>query len=351
VTLVEIHGEDFWIDGAPTYAGRTWNDARLEGLLLNARMVQATFDDLNPHTRGRWAYPDTGTWDPRRNTDELTRMLPVYRRHGLLGVTFNFQGGSPEGYSRDQPWENSAFGLDGGLRPDYADRMRQAIAAADQAGMVVILGFFYQGQDERLQDEAAVVRAVDAATDFVLAGGWRNVLVEINNECNTRYEHSILQPERVHELIERVHERSRGRLLASTSYGGRGRVPDANVAAVADFLLLHGNGTSDPDLIVDQAKRAREIPGYHGQPILFNEDDHFDFDRPWNNCVAAISQHVSWGFFDPGAGVSGASARGNYADGFQLVPVNWGINTERKRAFFDLVRTMTAAPGETPPTP
>jgi hypothetical protein len=346
VTLVEIHGQDFWIDGAPTYPGRTWKDVRLEGLLLNARMVQATFDDRNPHTRGRWVYPDTGTWDPQRNTDEFTSMLPVYHRHGLLAVTLNFQGGSPEGYSREQPWENSAFGPDGALRPDYAARMRQAIVAADQNGMVVILGYFYQGQDERLEDEAAVVRAVDAATDFVLDGGWRNVLVEIDNECNTRYEHSILQPERVHELIERVQTRSGGRLLTSTSYGGRGRVPDGNVAKIADFLLVHGNGTSDPDLIADQVRRAREIPGYHGQPILFNEDDHFDFDQSWNNCIAAIGQHTSWGFFDPGEGVSGASARGNYVDGYQLVPVNWGINTERKRAFFDLVRTMTGARDE-----
>ncbi|HEY1298154.1 MAG TPA: hypothetical protein VGJ60_34175 [Chloroflexota bacterium] len=341
MTQVDIHGDSFWIDGAPTYAGRTWRDLPLEGLLLNARMVQATFDDLNPETRGRWIYPDTAEWDPQRNVREFVSMLPVYRQHGLLAVTLNFQGGSPEGYSRQQPWENSAFGADGTLRPDYADRMRQAIDAADQCGMVVILGFFYQGQDERLADESAVVRAVDAATDFLLEGGWRNVLVEINNECNTRYEHPILQPERVHELIARVQTRSGRRLLASTSYGGRGRVADAEVARTADFVLLHGNGTPDPDLIAEQVTRTREVDGYRGQPILFNEDDHFDFDQAWNNGVAAVSRHASWGFFDPGEGAGGSPARGNYIDGYQLVPVNWGINTERKRGFFDLVREMT----------
>jgi hypothetical protein len=342
VTLVEIRGEDFWIDGASTYAGRFWRGMRIEGLLLNARMVQATFDDLNPATRGRWAYPDTGQWDPVRNVREFVDMLPVYRQHGLLAVTVNFQGGSPEGYSREQPWENSAFAPSGALRSDYADRMRQAITATDAHGMVVILGYFYQGQDERLQDEAAVVRAVDEATEFVLDGGWTNVLVEINNECNTCYEHPVLQPERVHELIARVQARSQGRLLTSTSYGGRGRVPDPAVAGVADFLLLHGNGTSDPGLIAQQVERTRAVDGYRGQPIAFNEDDHFDFDQPLNNCIAAISQHASWGFFDPGLGVSGASAHGDYVDGYQLVPVNWSINTPRKRAFFDLIREITS---------
>jgi hypothetical protein len=338
---VEIQGEDFWIDGEPTYPGRVWEGRRIEGLLLNSRMVQATFDDLNPETRDRWVYPDTHQWDPERNIREFCEALPAYRRHGLLAVTVNFQGGSPEGYSRDQPWENSAFTPDGALRPAYADRMRRAIAAADASGMAVIVGYFYQGQDERLLDETAVIGAVDQATDFLLHGGWRNVLVEINNECNTRYEHPILQPERVHQLIARVKDRGGGELAVSTSYGGRGRVPDESVARVADFLLLHGNGTADSDLIADQVERTRSLAEYHGQPILFNEDDHFEFDAAWNNCVAALSRHTSWGYFDPGEGVSGASAHGDYLNGYQLVPVNWGINTERKRQFFDLVDRIT----------
>ena len=68
-TTVAIRGEDFWINGAPTDAGRSWNGHRIEGLLLNARMVQAIFDDVNPATRGRWAYPDTAEWDPERYKD------------------------------------------------------------------------------------------------------------------------------------------------------------------------------------------------------------------------------------------------------------------------------------------
>ena len=103
----------------------------VEGLLLNARMVQATFDDLNPDTASRLAYPDTHAWDPERNIREFCAALPTYRQHGLVAVTVNFQGGSPEGYSREQPWENSAFTPMGALRPAYADRMARAIAAAD----------------------------------------------------------------------------------------------------------------------------------------------------------------------------------------------------------------------------
>ena len=88
--------------------------------------------------------------------------------------------------------------------------------------MVVILGYFYFGQDQRLKDEAAVLRATDNATQWLSEHAYQNVLVEINNECNVRYDHPILRPERVHELIQRVREKAgRGRrLYAGTSYGG-----------------------------------------------------------------------------------------------------------------------------------
>jgi hypothetical protein len=50
-TTVSIQETDFLINGRPTYEGRTYYGMRIEGLLLNSRMVQGIFDDLNPKTR------------------------------------------------------------------------------------------------------------------------------------------------------------------------------------------------------------------------------------------------------------------------------------------------------------
>jgi hypothetical protein len=75
-TTVSIAGEDFQINGHPTYAGRIWRGHRIEGLLLNARLVQGIFDDLNTNTVSRWAYPDTGRWDAERNTREFIAAMP-----------------------------------------------------------------------------------------------------------------------------------------------------------------------------------------------------------------------------------------------------------------------------------
>jgi hypothetical protein len=336
-TEVSIRGDAFLINGRPTYAGRTWNGHRIEGLLFNSRMVQGIFDDLNPETRPLWAYPDTKRWDAERNTREFLAAMPDWRRHGLLAFTMNLQGGNPRRDSKGKhPWHNSAIAEDGQLRPDYMGRLERILDRADELGMVVILGIFYFGQDERLKDEATVKRALDNAIDWVFDRGYRNILIEVNNECNVRYDHAILRPDRVHELIEQVKARQRGgrRFLVGTSYGG-GTIPRENVVRSSDFLLMHGNGVKDPARIAEMVRQARQVPGYRPMPILFNEDDHFDFDKPQNNFVAATGEYASWGYFDPG--------QSNYQDGYQCPPVQWGINTDRKKAFFSLVREITGA--------
>ncbi|HVE39515.1 MAG TPA: hypothetical protein VNM14_06475 [Planctomycetota bacterium] len=328
-TVVSIRGDAFCINGTPTYAGRRWNGKKIEGLLLNSRMVQGTFDDLNPETVSRWAYPDTRRWDPERNTREFLAAMPEWRRHGLLGITLNLQGGSPEGYSNTQPWHNSAISSSGDLRPDYLARLERILDRADELGMVVILGIFYFGQDERLKDEAAVIRGLDAALDWLRAKNYTNVLIEADNECNVRYDHAILKPERIHELIARA--RARG-FLAGTSYGG-GAIPKENVVRASDFLLIHGNGVKDPEKIAEMVRKTRAVPGYRPMPILFNEDDHFDFEKPVNNFVAAVGEYCGWGYFDPG--------KNDYQEGYQSPPVRWDLNTERKRGFFARLKEIT----------
>ena len=333
-TKITIDGDDFLINGSRTYAGRIYNGRRIGGLLMNSRMVQAAFDDLNPETRAKWAYPD-GPWDPERNTGEFVDAMPRWRDAGLLAFTVNIQGGSPEGYSKSQPWHNSGFDESGRLRPAYVDRFARIIDRADELGMVVILGFFYFGQDERLDDEASIIRATDNATDWILDSGYTNVLVEIANEVDVaRYEHEILAASSCHRLINRVKERSAAHLLVSTSMKG-GSMPTDAITAASDFLLLHGNGVKEPERIRKMVRECKKIETYRGQPIVFNEDDHFDFDKPDCNMLAAVDEHASWGFFDYRMAGEG------YDDGYQSPPVNWGLSSDRKRGFFRLLSTIT----------
>jgi hypothetical protein len=335
-TLIEIKGDQFYINGRPTYEKRYWNGLKIEGLLLNSRMVQGIFDDLNPETVGNWIYPDTKKWDPERNTNEFIKNMKKWRQYGLLSFTINMQGGSPQGYSQAQPWYNSGYYEDGSLRPEYMSRLEKILDIADNLGMAPILGLFYFGQDEKLKDDKAVINAVNNMINWLFLHKYRNVLIEINNECNIKYDHEILKPERVHELIGIVKSRKENgyRFYAGTSYGG-GFIPLTNVVTSSDFILMHGNGVSDPAYIIEMINKVRNVEGYTAKPILFNEDDHFDFDKDQNNFVSALKGYASWGYFD-------YRMKGEvYKDGYQSVPVDWGINSARKKAFFKMLREIT----------
>ncbi|MCX6593121.1 MAG: hypothetical protein NTZ56_16510 [Acidobacteria bacterium] len=336
-TEVAIERDGFLINQKPTYQGRRYRDLKIEGLLMNSRMVQGIFDDANAESRSRWAYPDTKRWDADRNTREFIAAMPEWRRHGLLSFTINLQGGSPEGYSKSQPWDTGAIAADGSLKPAFMKRLERILDRADELGMVAIVGGYYFGQDQRVKDEAAVKRSIENLTGWLLDRDYRHVLLEINNECNVKsYDHDILKPERVHELIlmaQQITRRGR-RLLVGTSYGG-GAVPLPNVVKASDYLLLHGNGVKEPTRITEMVRQTRQVEGYRPMPILFNEDDHFNFDQPVNNMMAAVGEYASWGYFDPGAS--------DYSDGYQCPPVNWGLSSERKRAFFGLLKQVTGA--------
>ncbi len=334
-TTVSVVGDEFYINGEITYSGRYFNGSRIEGLLMNSRMVNGIFDDLNPDTRHHFNYPDTGVWDADRNTDEFVEAMQEWREYGLLSFTLNLQGGSPVGYG-NKGWVNSAFDPDGALRDDFKARLTKVLDRADELGMVVILGYFYFGADEYLQDEAAVVRATREATEFVLEGGYRNVIVEIANECDIYYNHDILQPERIPELIKLVKsiEKDGHSLLASTSFSG-GVLPTSEVVECSDIVLLHGNGITDPDVMTQLLKRTRSLDTYSAKPIVVNEDDHYDYDAPKSNMMAAVEGYASWGFFDFRR--DGEA----FEEGYQSIPASWGITSERKRDFFNKVREVT----------
>jgi hypothetical protein len=203
--------------------------------------------------------------------------------------------------------------------------------------MAPMLGIFYFGQDQRVKDEVAVIRAVENTVEWILSKGWRNVLLEINNECNIpAYDHDILKPARVHELIEMAKAKTKNghRLLVGTSYGG-GVIPQENVVRASDYLLLHGNSVSDPKRIPRMVIETRAVAGYRPMPILFNEDDHFDFDKPENNFVSALTQYASWGYFD-------YRMKGeDFKEGYQSMPCDWASNSSRKKGFFKLLKEIT----------
>jgi hypothetical protein len=331
-TEVTIKEDKFYINGEPTFKGRTWKGFSVEGLLPNSRMVQGVFDDLNPETASRWEYPDTQKWDTDRNTNEFIAAMPDWKKHGLLAFTLNLQGGSPMGYG-NKNWYNSAFYEDGELRPEYMARLNKILIKADELGMVPILGLFYFGQDQNLKNEEAVINATNRTIEWLLAKDYKNVIIEVGNESNNRkYDHAILKEDRVHELILHI-KKMAPEILVSTSFNGNTLPPD-KVVKVSDFVLIHGNGVKIPARITEMVEQVRTLPSYRKMPVIFNEDDHFDFDKPVNNFTNATKAYASWGYFDFRMKDEG------FDEGYQSVPVNWGISSDRKKAFFSKMKEI-----------
>jgi hypothetical protein len=330
-TKLSIENEKILINGSPTLEGATYKGIDMEGLLPNSRMVQGIFDDLNPVTDSMWQYPDTGEWDAERNTREFVAAMPSWREHGLLGFTINLQGGSPQGYSGYQPWHNSAFDSTGVLRENYLKRLEKIMDKSDELGMVTILGLYYFGQDERLTGDEAVKQGIKNTIDWLVEQGYQNVMIEIANECNTRkYEIPAIKEDRVAELITFAQDYSKEKGFAypvSVSFNGN-TLPPPHIVEMVDYVLLHGNGVNDPDRITEMVDIVRSMPEYSPKPIIFNEDDHYNYDQEKNNMLAAFKAGASWGYFD-------FRREGEeFEAGFQSVPVDWSISHERKREFF-----------------
>lgn len=359
MTSVGVAGADFTVDGRPTYAGRSFDGSRIEGLLFNVRAVQATFDDANPATRRLWAYPDTGRWDPDRNVAELCAALPSWRDHGVLALTLNFQGGGPN-YEPSvyASYDNNAFTPRGELKPDYADRMGRVLRAADDLGMVAIVGLFYCAQIKRFEDDAAMWRAAGEALDFLAESGLRNVIVEFANEIEIVHRQTgndLYAPERAGQLIYRLRSLHPEFLYTISHCGpnpdtGRG-IPVPDLIAAEDVVCIHGNGVKE-ERLARTIDAVKAIPAYRDspKPILINEDSPSiaNFDVAW-------TRGVSWGYYDQGYGSNWTgdawvdfSARPREdrfenLSGFQTPPINWTINTDHKRAFFHRVAQVTGA--------
>jgi hypothetical protein len=361
-TTVGIHGSQFTINGNPAYtaaSGFPFADPNLQGTLLNVRAVQAIFDDANypnegsrahpyaSNTMGQvfWDYPD-GPWDPERNLHEFLAALPDWRRAGILAFTVNLQGGGPPdgNYGEKgtlQPHLNSGFDPQGNLKPDYAGRLRRVIEEADKSGMVVIVGFFYQGSNERIQadpEDRYANEAVRQASLFLKNLPHRNILIEIANETNPSYKHPIMQPDGILNAVLLAQQTVEHQIPVSMSWVGgvlrRGSRGDLAMRAV-DYVLFHTNGQS-PESVHESIRAMRQWAGYD-RPVLINEDGVSTF-----NLQAAVQEHVGWGYYDNGLG--------NYRDGFQDPAIDWKIGSNAKWLFFEQVARLTGSPAPARPT-
>jgi hypothetical protein len=116
-----------------------------------------------------------------KTTDELIANLDIFASFGVNTVSVFFMGsrfGDVKGYDRD-----------GSLNPIYAARMGRIIEAADQRGMVVLVGCLYWGNSKAKWEEWTQGQAdttVANTVRWLKEHDYRNVFVDVDNEGMAR---------------------------------------------------------------------------------------------------------------------------------------------------------------------
>jgi hypothetical protein len=327
---VSIEGELVHINGRPTNPG-----SRAEGLLLNARMVQAMFDDANATTARWWAYSDTGVWNATRNVDEFVAAVPSYSQHGLNAVTVGMQGGSacePDRSSSKVQCDDShdarfwpsvsAFRADGSLESAWIGRLEKILAATDSAGMVVILNLFYYSQIVRLRDSVAIRTAIKNVVTFLLRTGYRNVIIDLANEYSCKpYPDFLKADPLVGETVRWVRSLSNNTIPVGTNPCG---MPTPSVLAASDIVLTEPPATSGDALQSFYASiRNNSDWKAHRVPI-----EAIECGTDLLALELSLQSHCGWGVSD--------------VAGFQSPPVDWRINSSSTKArVFEAIKAAT----------
>lgn len=306
-TTMTIQADKFLINGKLTY--REIENCQYQGLLMNARFIQAIYDDKTDITR----YNRFGkTFDPTTNTQEFIHALPAWYETGLRAFTVGFQGGGPC-YTIDLATiKNNPFGTDGKkIDPEYLERLAKIIDAADELGMIVIVSLFYGMQTQNFESCEAVESATRVACKWLKERGDKNVIIEIANEhdVETYAKRNVLfQENGIIRLIEMAQATSGGMPVGCS---GRGGYFSKRIAEASDVILIHGNSLTRNQLY-NLIKKAKAITPT--RPIVINEDS-----QALSQMAVAFQNGVSWGYYN------------NMTK--QEPPVNWGI-TKGEDQFF-----------------
>ena len=284
-----------------------------EGLLINSRMIQGISDGFNS-----WPYPDTKKWDANRNTEEFITNIPIWKSKGLNSFTIGMQGGSPKLSSSG--YKNSAFNANGSLKTDYMSRLKAILDKSEQLNMIPIISLFYRNQVSIFGSYTNAYKAANNLLTWLKDNNYKNIIIEPVNECDF----SDFKPIGLHcsqHVVDLINLSNSYGFPAGNSLKG-GNVPSSDIISASSIILLHGNSlgsNSEYKKLIDSVKKSSK---YKKQPIIINEagtdSSYLDY---------CITQGVGWGYYDQGSN--------NYKDGYQSPPINWSINTSKKKAFFD----------------
>lgn len=174
------------------------------------------------------------------------RNLDNMADHGinLIGV---YLQGSNAGWP-DADANLNGFTRDGKLKPFVAKRLERLIRAADERGMVVMVGLFTPRKDQDFYDEAAIRTAIEESGRFLTDRKLKNTFVDIIHEFS--------HPERIDHVLLREPDGERKKSQLTAWF--KATAPDIEAGVCPDI----NSGTSDsyPGMEVRIIQKQMPIP-------------------------------------------------------------------------------------------
>jgi len=177
-------------------------------------------------------------------TQALIGLLDTYKSYGCNTVSVFFMGsrfGDVKGYNPDAT-----------LNATYASRMAAIIEAADQRGMIVLVGCLYWSTSRAKEDlghwgQSEADTAVANTVHWLSANGYRNVIVDADNEG--------MSPWNINQMVQAGHAIDSTIMIANN---GGDAAPDA------DLNIHFGPKESGKPWFNSEATVSSPLGGYWG---------------------------------------------------------------------------------------
>jgi hypothetical protein len=195
------------------------------------------------------------------STKQLIDNLDVFKLYGINTVSVYFMGsrfGDVKGYLPDSS-----------LDPVYAARMSKIIEAADNKGMIVLVGCLYWSNSKASEDllhwsEADAVRAIENTIMWLTDNNYQNIFVDPDNEGMAWQE----QKWSIENSIKATHDINPEIMVANNA---RYHVPNA------DLNIHFGPKEADKPYLDSEATPITESGGYWG--TYSKEEGYYNYIR------------------------------------------------------------------------
>ncbi|MCL1858504.1 MAG: hypothetical protein FWF92_04650 [Oscillospiraceae bacterium] len=291
---------------------------------------------------------DNNIIDCDKNKKDFIKNLIEWRKSGINLITVGLQSPNPfEEYykkvrnqdkSKKILFNSSALKSNGSLDFDYLENAEEIIKSADNLGFIVLLNILSPSCENIFEDEFAIITGIFNIIDWILNKKFSNILVNITDISHTFYKSSVLNNNRIIDILKSVKNKVENNLIL-----GAGIKSFANLNAKkledyiesSDFIPVYANYTKsnhNTKKMLENIYFFNKLMRETGRevPVIMAKGDNLDEkynSYGKNNLIESLENNISWCYYDK--------------DGFVILPVDWDKNSSpEKKRFFDIVENM-----------